>query len=238
MFLRLLKADLVKCKRSWMWFLLLLGPIGIVGLQAVNFGLRYDYLTDVYADDLWEGLLSTIQMFSPPVILLGMAIITSMLAGLEHDTNAWKQLLANPIHKHALYWSKCVIGIGMLLVSCLVLAIGSLILGLALSFGTDIPWAILMKSSFLPFLAASPFFILQIWLAVTFKNQSVAITTGVLGAAWSTYSSMLPIWNPVSWPSLYNEYGIPLLNVGLGLGLALILGMLSTLDFVRKDVMH
>lgn len=61
---RVLAADFLKIRRTLVWFLVLLGPVGVVGLQAVNFGLRYDYLTKQYANDLWYALLSNIQFLA------------------------------------------------------------------------------------------------------------------------------------------------------------------------------
>ncbi|MFC0523027.1 ABC transporter permease [Pontibacillus salicampi] len=238
MFLKLWKGDLLKLKRKWMLGLILLGPFGAVALQALNFGLRYDYLTNLYKDDLWGALLMNIQAFVPPVIILGMAIITSMLAGIEHETNAWKQLIAQPIRKHQVLWSKWLLGYSLLLISCVLLALFSVLLGLLLSFGTDIPLDVLFRMSFYPFLAATPFFVLQLWLAIVFKNQGIALTIGVVCTVFITSGSMMPRWNPLSWPSLQADFANPIISVMLGIGLALLLTIISTIDFTRRDVVN
>ncbi|HEY2493082.1 MAG TPA: hypothetical protein VGI33_09245 [Paenibacillus sp.] len=64
MMARVLASDLAKIRRTAIWFLVFLGPVGVIALQAVNFGLRYDYLTDLYAADLWAGVLMNVQFIS------------------------------------------------------------------------------------------------------------------------------------------------------------------------------
>ena len=150
-------------------------------LEAVNFGLRYDWLTEVYKDDLWKGLIGEAAMLSVPTILIGLTILTSMIANIEHQTNAWKQLLALPISKMKVYTGKVLLTIILLLISCFLLMGGTIILGLALKFGTSIPLLYLLKMCFYPCLAAMPFLALQIWLAISMKNQAIPLTIGIIG---------------------------------------------------------
>lgn len=56
-------SEWLKIRRKGIWLLIALGPLGVVGLQALNFFLRYDYLTKRYADDLWGRLSETCTSF-------------------------------------------------------------------------------------------------------------------------------------------------------------------------------
>ena len=172
---RVLASELIKIKRKMILFLVFLGPFGVIALEAVNFGLRYDWLTGVYKDDLWKGLIGEAAMLSVPTILIGLTILTSMIANIEHQTNAWKQLLALPISKMKVYTGKVLLTIILLLISCFLLMGGTIILGLALKFGTSIPLLYLLKMCFYPCLAAMPLLALQIWLAISMKNQAIPI---------------------------------------------------------------
>lgn len=232
----LLTADLKKIKRTWILFLVALGPIGVVLVQTLNYTLRYDYLTDRYADDLWGSLLGNILNFTPFVLMIGMAIITSLLANIEHQTDGWKQMLVLPIRKIEVFGSKCLIGFGLLLISCTILFIGSVALGLGLGFGTDIPWNIVLSTSFYPYLASLPFLAVFIWLAIVMKNQSVVITIGILATVVVPYGASFPFWNPISWPYLTNQWDQPMWNVFAGIALALVLYVMGSLDFKRRDV--
>lgn len=233
---RIMAAEFLKIKRKMILFLVFLGPIGVLGLEAVNFGLRYEWLTGVYKDDLWGGLINEVSMLSIITILIGLTILTSMIANIEHQTNAWKQLLALPISKTKVFTGKVLLTILLLLVSCLVLAGGTVILGLLLKFGTDIPLLYLLKMCFFPFLAAMPFLTLQIWLAITMKNQTIPLTVGIIGAIVSMSAMNFPDWVPWKWPLLVNEWDKPIYSVLAGFGMGLFIYFLSIIDFHRKDV--
>lgn len=233
---RLMASEFLKIKRKMILFLVFLGPIGVIGLEAVNFGLRYEWLTGVYKDDLWGGLIDEVSMLSVPTILIGLTILTSMIAGIEHQTNAWKQLLALPISKTKVFTGKLFLAVALLVVSCLVLAVGTITLGLLLKFGTDIPLVYLLKICFFPFLASMPFIALQIWLAITIKNQAIPLTIGIIGAIMSMSAMNFPDWVPWKWPLLMNEWEKPIYSVVAGLGLGFFIYCLSIIDFRRKDV--
>lgn len=236
MMMRVMTSEFLKIKRKMILFLVFLGPIGVLGLEAVNFGLRYDWLTGVYKDDLWGGLIGEVSMLSIITVLIGLTILTSMLANIEHQTNAWKQLLALPISKTQVFTGKVLLSIVLLSVSCLLLAGGTILLGISLKFGTDIPILYLLKMCFFPCLAAFPFIILQIWLAISLKNQAIPLTIGILGAILSMYSMNFPDWVPWKWPLLMNDWGKPFYSVFAGLLLGSLLYFISLLDFNRKDV--
>lgn len=232
---RLFKVEFLKIKRKWVWFLIFLGPFGVIVLETLNFSLRYDYLTKQYADDLWGGLLGAIGFLIPPVMIMGMAIITSILANIEHADASWKQLLTAPVRKWQVFLTKFVVGWFLFLVSCALLVTGTMILGIGLDFGTDIPWQKLLETSFYPYFAALPILAFQIWLAIVFKNQGIALTVGIIAAAFSMYGAGMPDWSPLAWPSL-SKWDMPITNVWLGLGLSLLILIWGTVDFVRRDV--
>ena len=233
---RVLASEFIKIKRKMILFLIFLGPFGVIALEAVNFGLRYDWLTGIYEDDLWKGLIGEVSMLSVPTILIGLTILTSMIANIEHQTNAWKQLLALPISKTKVYTAKVLLTVILLLISCFLLMIGTIILGLALKFGTAIPFVYLFNMCFYPFLAALPFLALQIWLAITLKNQAIPLTVGILGMIISMYASAFPDWVPLKWPLLLNEWGKPIFSVIAGVFLGFIIYVASIIDFSRREV--
>lgn len=233
---RIMASEFLKIKRKMILFLVFLGPMGVIGLEAVNFGLRYEWLTGVYQDDLWGGLIGEVSMLSIPTILIGLTILTSMIANIEHQTNAWKQLLALPISKAKVFTGKVMLTILLLFVSCLLLAAGTIILGLLLKFGAEIPFIYLIKMSFYPCLASMPFLALQIWLAITMKNQAIPLTVGIIGAIVSMYAMNFPDWVPWKWPLLVNDWGKPIYSVLASLALGMIIYFFSVMSFQRKDV--
>ncbi len=233
---RVMASEFLKIRRKMILFLVFLGPIGVIGLEAVNFGVRYDWLTGVYKSDLWGGLIGEVSMLSIPTILIGLTILTSMIANIEHQTNAWKQLLSLPISKSKVFTGKVLLSLLLLLMACLLLAGGTILLGLLLKFGTDIPFLLLLKMCFFPSLASLPLIILQIWLAIILKNQAIPLTVGIIGTIVAMYAMNFPDWVPWKWPLLLNEWDKPIYSVLAGLIIGILLYFMSLIDFNRRDV--
>jgi len=233
---RVFSSDLLKLRRTFVWGLAVLGPVGVIALQAVNFMLRYDWLTKLYAEDLWGGLIDNVKWLGVPALMIGLAIVASMMAGYEHQTNAWKQTLALPISRTAVYTGKIAALLVLLLISCTLLAIGTVLLGVLLGFGADVPVGKILSSSYLPLLAAMPFVSLQVWLSVTMKNQAVPLTIGILGTVFNLYSSSLNEWFPWRWPYLLEGAWSPFMTVVAGLAVGALLYGVGMNHFRVKDV--
>ncbi|MGN7383180.1 MULTISPECIES: ABC transporter permease [unclassified Paenibacillus] len=233
---RVLAADFLKIRRKAIWFLIFLGPFGVIALQAANYGLRYDYLTKIHASDLWGGFLTDIQHLLPVTLLLGMTILASMIANIEHQMSSWKQLLALPISRFSVFSAKFTLCIALLFVSCVLLAIGTIGLGLLLKFGMDIPILDVAKISFYPFIAAFPILALQLWLSVIMKNQAFPLTFGIAGAILSPWAFSFPDWFMWKLPLLENKANIPEYSVITGLAVGLMIFLLGSIHFARRDV--
>lgn len=231
----LLRADFLKIKRKGLWFLAFLGPFGVIALQMVNYGVRKDYLLN-QSDDDWEYFLEYVHSFTPLALVLGIAILTSFMASIENETNAWKQLISLPVSKMSVYLSKFMVLGSLLFVSSLLLGIFSLGYGILLNLGDQIPYLELLKYSFYPYLAALPVLALQLWISSVSQNQGIPITTGVLGVIFAYSAFILPDWMIWKWPSLMNEWDEPLINVMLGIGVGTLLYIVGMLDFTRRDV--
>ncbi|MBW7459918.1 ABC transporter permease [Paenibacillus sepulcri] len=229
-------ADLLKIRGKGIWLLAIVGPAGLIAMQAVNFGLRYDYLTKQHADDLWGGLLNNILAFVPVSLFMGITLICSLTANIEHGMSSWKQLLALPISRTAVFAAKFAVVLLVLSLSCALLAIGTLILGVLLGFGYDFPVGALLKLCFFPFIASFPALALFLWMTLTFRNQALPVSIGLLMAVASLFSMYFTEWAPISWPLLGYTGPHRLLFVGAGLALGFVLLFAGSLHFERKDV--
>jgi len=236
MMAKVLSADFLKIRRKMIWALVLIAPAGVVALQALNFGLRYDYLTKLYADDLWQGVMTNVQLMGASALLLGIAILASMLAGVEHHTNAWKQLLALPVSRWSVFAAKFALCAILLLASCALLAAGTVALGVALGFGWDFSVVALAKTAFYPFIASMPLLALQLWLSVTMHNQAIPLTIGIAGTVLSMFAFRFPDWFIWKWPLLENDALKPEYSVMAGAIVGAVLFVLGSVDFARRDV--
>jgi len=236
--LRILSVELLKIRRKMLWFLIVLGPAGVIGLQAVNFGLRYDYLTSRYASDLWGGLIGNVSMLMVPTLFIGLAIVASMAAGIEHQTNAWKMTLALPVKRGQVFLGKFLLVSLLLLVSSTLMALGTIVLGVSLGFGfSAVPAGHLGEQIYYPYLAVMPFIALQIGLSVILHNQALPLTVGIAGTVVSMFGgARFEDWVPWKWPYLLNAANDPRISAGLGVlgGAAVLAAGLAV--FIRKDV--
>ncbi|MDQ6423625.1 ABC transporter permease [Paenibacillus sp. LHD-117] len=230
-----IRADLLKIKGKGIWFLTFLAPIGLIAMQALNYGLRYDHMMKAYADDPWGNLLENILMFVPIALMMGITILSSMLANVEHHTSAWKQLLALPISRYAVFGAKFAIVAMLLAVSCAMLAIRTFALGVALGFDpSDFPSLDVAKLASYPYLASWTVLAPVLWMCVTYRNQSLPITIGIVAALLSIFP--ISEWVPISWPlaSYKATHGETFVFAGLACGIAILLP--TAVHFNRKDV--
>lgn len=232
---KLIQADFLKIKRKGLWLLTFLGPLGVVSLQMVNYGVRKDYLFSL-RDDHWLQYLQNVSGFTPLALVLGIAILTSFMASIENETKAWKQLVALPVSKWSVYLAKFTVLFSLLMASSVLLMIATLAYGMTLDLGREIPVWTLFEYSFYPLFAAVPIAALQLWVATVSDNQGIPITLGVLSFVLTYSAYFLPDWMIWKWPTLMNDWNEPLINVGLGLGIGLALYMIGMTDFVRRDV--
>ncbi|MBK0010159.1 ABC transporter permease [Bacillus sp. S35] len=231
----LLSADFLKIKRKGFWLLTFLGPFGVVALQVVNYGYRKDYLLQ-QSDNDWKYYLLNVSSFIPLALVLGIAILTSFVASVENETNAWKQLISLPVSKMRVYLSKFTVLACLLWVSSCLLMLFTLVYGIFLGLGEEIPYLDLVKFNLYPYFAALPILALQLWIATFSQNQGIPITTGILGVIFTYSAFTLPDWMIWKWPSLINDWNEPIINVLLGIGVGAILYIAGMLDFTRRDV--
>lgn len=232
---QLLRSDFLKMKRKGFWLLTVLGPFGVVALQMVNYGLRKEYLLQ-QSDNDWEYYLLNVSSFTPLALVLGIVILTSLMASVENETNAWKQLFALPVSKMSVYLSKFAALAWLLFVASFLLMLFTLAHGIYLDFDEAIPYLDVIQYSFFPYFAALPILALQLWLAMVSKNQGIPVTAGIFGVVFAYMAYFLPDWMIWKWPSLMNDWNEPLWNALLGIGIGCMLYFAGMFDFARRDV--
>ncbi|MED4164222.1 ABC transporter permease [Halalkalibacterium halodurans] len=235
MILDLLRSDLLKTKKI-AWLLVLFGPIGVVGLQFINYSLRYDHLLSVHPDHGYFFLVN-VHAFWPPALLLGITLIISLQASIEHRKNLWKQILILPVRREQVYLSKLFLIVTMLLLTSLFLVGWTYVTGIYFGFTNEFSLLQAFQMSFYTLFAAWPFVLLQFWLSMHFKNQGAALTVGIASAAFIMYAQGVPDWLPWKWPLLLDGFSESLsTSVLYGSILGIVFALLSMLVLTRKDV--
>lgn len=232
---KLLQVEFMKIKRKGIWFLVILGPFGVVSLQMVNYGLRKNWFLQQGTYN-WDYYVLNVSAFTPFALILGVVILTSFMASIENETNSWKLMLALPITRWSVYLTKYTTLLFLLLVSSSLLSIFSLVFGIFLDFQNDIPFADIIRYSFYPLFAALPVLGLQLWIALVVQNQGLPIMVGVIGVILAYMAFFLPDWIIWKWPSLDNHWNEPVLNVYWGLAVGVAIYLVGMIDFIRRDV--
>ncbi|MFK0525473.1 ABC transporter permease [Paenibacillus illinoisensis] len=234
---RALSSDWLKIRGKGIWFLVFLAPIGLTLMQALNFGLRLDYLKGIYGDNLWNGLLENVVVFVPLALMLGATILSSMIANVEHEQGSWKQLLAMPIPRPAVYLAKFLLACILLVISCLLLTAGIVILGLVFGFNAgDIPWIQAFKLGLLPLAGALPVLSIELWLTMVAKNQALPVTLGIVLAITGMFALSISPSFPLAWAQMAWNGPNPFMYAGMGLAAGVLIMLLGMMHFSRKDV--
>ncbi|WP_059041873.1 ABC transporter permease [Paenibacillus rubinfantis] len=237
MMLRSLSADFLKIRRKGIWFLIFLAPLGLVTMQALNYGLRFDWMMKQHASDPWGGLLENISFFVPIALYLGCTLISSLVANVEHQVSSLKQLLALPITRTAVFSAKFLLCFLLLCVSCALLSAATVTLGLIFGFDLSaLPYLDLARQGFYPLFAALPLLALQLWLSLAYRNQALPVSLGVTISIISPFTMNLSEWFPLNWP-LFGFFG-PHREwfVAAGLAVGAVILLIGLIHFNRKDV--
>ncbi|MBM6995828.1 ABC transporter permease [Paenibacillus sp. DXFW5] len=237
MMLRSLSSDFLKIRRKGIWFLIFLAPIGLIVMQALNYGLRFDWMMKQHASDPWGGLLENISFFVPIALYLGCTLISSLVANVEHQVSSLKQLLALPISRTAVFSAKFLLCFLLLCVSCVLLSIATVILGVSFGFKPgSIPFPDLARLGFYPLFAVLPLLALQLWLSLAYRNQALPVSLGVTISIISPFTMNLSEWFPLNWPmfGLLGPHREWFVAAGLAVGAVILL--IGLIHFNRKDV--
>jgi hypothetical protein len=114
-----------------------------------------------------------------------------MFAGMEHDARAWKLLFSLPVARYYSYISKIIMILACLLVSTTLAYIGLILIGNIFVLG-ETYWSLVAQQIYFPFFSALPIIAMQLWLAMTVRNQAVPLTIGIIGAMLSLFLAYSP----------------------------------------------
>lgn len=204
--MRLFSADGLKSRRSWLWPLAVLGPLGVLGLTALNYILRYEYLMGL-DDDVWKTYY--LQCFTLAVFVMqfGITLLASLLAGQEHQAGGWKLVLTLPVERVWVYLSKFFWLMVLMAFAVFLLTVGFVGLGVGLGLGRlggSPPWSYVMGIGIFPFFASIPVMVFQWWLSLRVEHQAVPTAIGIGCASVAVFLVQSPVtsWLPWAYPFL------------------------------------
>ncbi|MGG1876467.1 MULTISPECIES: ABC transporter permease [Paenibacillus] len=231
--LTLLHAEGLKLKRLCRLIPLIQGII-LISMTALEWYLYFRQGPGgVYAG------FAVMYMFLSFVFLLGITLLASIMAGTEHETRAWKQLLAMPVPKGSIYLAKLVWIFLLQLCTVVITVVGMCVIWV-LYTNEPIPWKIMILQPLFVCLSSVPMMAIQLWLSTVFANQALPLALGIFGSVSSLFlaRSSSPVIHLLPWS--YPALSSPLIPghmqwIGISLGVGLMLSILGTLMFTRRE---
>ena len=189
-FLRALRAERLKLRRSLALALTLLIPLAIVILQFCEI-LDQGPQAGLFAGDdepLWQAHLNMVlNWWSLLILPLFATLATALIAAVDHSNNQWKQLYALPVPRGAIYAAKMAVGLGLVLLSIGAVLVYTLVSGALLNvifpdtpLGWDIPWLDMVRLSAILFASSWLLVAIHTWVSMRWSSFVVPSAFGIV----------------------------------------------------------
>lgn len=242
---RAIASELLKLKRTLALWMVLVAPLVVVTLE---FLLILQHLGKRPIADGWKLVThGTYGFYAVGMLPLFITLETALLAGLEHNAKAWKQIFALPVPRSAIYTAKLLVAAALIAASCMVLFAGTVAAGYALAallpnadFSSGPQWEELVTGAASMFLASWLILAIHSWVALRWQSFAFASGFGMsatVGVAlisnserfWKFYPWSLPVHASVHNPNVT-------LALTLGAFGGLLVAVAGAWDLARRDV--
>lgn len=254
MFLRVLRSEFLKLKRTVALKMAVAVPAAIVALlffvtsqspftMLHRGGTSNDWVAFARVHFLLWGLLA---------LPLSITLQCALVAGLDHAENQWKALLARPVPRRTFYLAKLTVVASLLALSTAVLLAGIFAAGMVLPrmqvaapFRGPAPVAEIVRQAFtmaaLALLATS----IQHWMSLRFRSFAASMGAGVIAMVIG-YGMVVASQANGGWPQ-YFPWSLPMLVLarvpvnlataaGVSVAAAAVVTIAGCLEFVRREV--
>jgi ABC-2 type transport system permease protein len=251
---RALHAELLKLKRTLAFRIIFVLPFFIALLQFFVIWRTKKIPADF---NLWQGHVNnSFQIWAIFMLPLLIALETALLNGIEHADKQWKHLFALPVPRHSIYFSKFIVAQGLILASTLVLALLTVIVGVAATYlrpelaGSpslhsgcvaslgSVPLFWIAKLALQVWLAAWLIIAIQTWISMRWAGFPIALGAGIAGTFFALFAASAAIGKYYPWLLPMNLFldGRFTSALVLGIGGGLLAALLGCLEFIRRDV--
>ena len=188
---RVMQVEVFKLRRTLALWSSLLIPAVVIGMtMAVNLSRSNGSEFVLDHPNGWDTLMldQTLVLWCFVLLPLFVALEAALLAGLEHRENTWKHLFALPVRRWTIYVSKLAVGMGLVCVSSIVLALGTVFQGwLLIQFRPDlgvtypIPWNLIIFRNFGFVPVVFLLLAIELWVAIRWRSFTVPMGLGIGG---------------------------------------------------------
>ncbi len=189
-FVNSLQSEWIKRKRSLASWLAIVGGFFTPSIIIVARVVHSDRLPALYAASgfwklLWRNSWESMALFLLPI---GVILATSLVTQMEYKNNTWKQLHTVPLTLTAIFFSKLVIILAMMLQFFLLFNIGIYLSAVIpyllfpdVSYPKEsIPFMLFLKENMYYFVDCLPIIALQYLISLRYKNFLIPIGAGFM----------------------------------------------------------
>lgn len=173
-FYRLFRAERIKLRRSRIWLLVLISPL-LAGL------FEFLVLQTGEGEKEWLNVVTEMSYFHALLFLPLLAgIFSATVCRAEHDSGGWKQLLALPVQRSAVYLAKLFTVALLLLLTQLAFLGMMIVVGVVNGMGDTLPWDMILRSTASGWLATLPLAALQMAVSVGWASFAAPLSINVI----------------------------------------------------------
>lgn len=248
-----ISAEIFKFRSTFVFWLILLAPAFIPTINLIVF-LRRGEAILARGGTAWGNLMQFSNGPSNFLFPFFVFIVALYVNNIEWNSNTWKLIYTQPLHRLNIFFSKLLVFFGMLFFSlmlygALIIAVGKIV-NLAnptLGFGESFDFVILFGRCFRMFLATLGFASIQFYISQRSKNLILPLGIGIGGII--SFMIVVQGWEYAA----YHPYGYHILAGGLyegartillenmqpiylSLGLMIVMVGIGAYDALRKRI--
>jgi len=251
-FFRTLSTELIKMKRTLGFWLALLAPLVVAGLEFLVMVSQGEDMMEFANGQPWHWHMKfTLTLWGLFVLPLFVTLETALLAGWEHGNGTWKLLYAQPVSRWMLTTAKQFSGLVLLGISHIFLVFAVIGTGLVLRYlnpavGLDapVPWLTMLGYSLLIYLISWLIISIHSFVSLRWDSFIVAMAVGIVATMSGVFfirSETYAPYYPWAMQGLIAnnllEDGWPVAQLIWGIGGGLLVFLLSNLYLSRRDVL-
>jgi hypothetical protein len=249
---RVLSTELIKMKGTLGFWLALLAPLVLAGLEALMMAAQGEDLMEFADGEPWLWHMKfTLTLWGLFVLPLFVTLETALLAGWEHGNGTWKTLYAQPVPRWMVTATKQFSGLVLLGISHVFLAFAVIVSGLllqrvdpALGLDAPIPWPTMLGYSMLIFLISWLIIALHSFVSLRWPSFVVAMAVGIVATMSGVFFIRSDDYAPFyPWAmqgltaNKLLDQGWPLAQLVWGIGGGLLVFLVGNWVLSRRDVL-
>lgn len=247
-----LSTELIKMKRTLGFWLALLAPLIVAGLEALMMLSQGEDLMEFSNGQPWLWHMKfTLTIWGLFVLPLFVTLETALLAGWEHGNDIWKLLYTQPVQRWMVTTAKQFSGLVLLGISHIFLGLAVIGTGLLLhqirpELGLDfpVPWLEMMVYCVLVFLISWLIIAVHSFVSLRWSSFVVAMAVGIVGTMSGVFfirsDEYAPFYPWAMQGLIANkllEDGWPVAQLIWGIGGGLLVFLVSNLYLSNRDVL-